>query len=55
MKKVILSPKDETPMFVFGVNHMKYQKEMNIVSIRHTTNCMFNIKGCQSKLILTDL
>ena len=42
-KKVILSApsKDEIPMFVFGVNHMKYQKEMNIVSNSScTTNCI---------------
>ena len=42
-KKVILSAasSDEIPMFVFGVNHMKYHKEMNIVSNSScTTNCI---------------
>jgi len=41
-KKVILSapPKDETPMFVFGVNHKTLKKELNIISNAScTTNC----------------
>jgi len=42
-KKVILSapPKDETPLFVMGVNHNEYKKEMNVVSNAScTTNCL---------------
>jgi glyceraldehyde 3-phosphate dehydrogenase len=42
-KKVVLSApsKDDTPMFVIGVNHKTYQKEMNMVSCAScTTNCL---------------
>jgi glyceraldehyde 3-phosphate dehydrogenase len=42
-KKVILSApsKDETPMFVYGVNHKGYKKEMDIFSNAScTTNCL---------------
>jgi len=42
-KKVVLSApsKDATPMFVMGVNHTEYKKEMTIVSNAScTTNCL---------------
>ena len=42
-KKVILSapPKDDTPIFVMGVNHMEYKAEMDMVSNAScTTNCL---------------
>jgi len=42
-KKVILSapPKDETPLFVMGVNHKDYKSSLNVVSNAScTTNCL---------------
>ncbi len=42
-KKVILSApsKDETPMFVYGVNNKTYTKDMDIISCAScTTNCL---------------
>jgi glyceraldehyde 3-phosphate dehydrogenase len=42
-KKVILSApaKDDTPTFVYGVNHLNYKAEQNIVSNAScTTNCL---------------
>ncbi len=42
-KKVILSapPKDNSPIFVVGVNHEKYSKDMSVVSNAScTTNCL---------------
>ena len=43
VKNIVLSApaKDETPMFVMGVNHNDYKKEMKIVSNAScTTNCL---------------
>ena len=42
-KKVIISapPKDDTPLFVYGVNHNDYKSDLNVVSNAScTTNCL---------------
>lgn len=42
-KKVVLSapPKDDSPIFVMGVNHNDYKKELTVVSNAScTTNCL---------------
>jgi len=42
-KKVLLSapPKDDTPLFVMGVNHKDYKSNLNVVSNAScTTNCL---------------
>jgi glyceraldehyde 3-phosphate dehydrogenase len=42
-KRVVMSApsKDDTPMFVYGVNHKTYKKEMDMVSCAScTTNCL---------------
>jgi glyceraldehyde 3-phosphate dehydrogenase len=42
-KKVVMSapPKDDTPLFVMGVNHENYKKELTVVSNAScTTNCL---------------
>jgi glyceraldehyde 3-phosphate dehydrogenase len=42
-KKIVMSapPKDDTPMYVMGVNHTEYKKELQFISMAScTTNCL---------------
>ena len=42
-KKVVISapPKDDTPLFVYGVNHHEYKSSLDVVSNAScTTNCL---------------
>jgi len=57
-KKVVLSApsKDETPMFVYGVNNKSYKKEMDIISCAScTTNCLAPItKVLHDKFVMVE-
>jgi len=57
-KKVIISapPKDDTPLFVFGVNHKNYKSELNVVSNAScTTNCLAPIaKVIHDNFVITE-
>ncbi len=57
-RKVIISAptKDETPMFVMGVNHNEYHKNMHIISNAScTTNCLAPIvKVIHDKFVITE-
>ena len=56
-KKVFISapPKDDTPMYVMGVNHDKYEKGgADVMSNAScTTNCLAPITKVRFRLILT--
>ena len=42
-KKIVMSapPKDDTPMYVMGVNHTEYKKDLQFISMAScTTNCL---------------
>ena len=57
-KKVIISapPKDDTPLFVFGVNHNSYKSELNVVSNAScTTNCLAPVaKVIHDNFVITE-
>lgn len=47
-KKVIMSapPKDDTPIFVMGVNHQDYAKQTVVSNASCTTNCLAPLVKC---------
>ena len=57
-KKVIISapPKDDTPLFVYGVNHNNYKADMNVVSNAScTTNCLAPVaKVIHDNFVITE-
>lgn len=57
-KKVVISapPKDDTPLFVFGVNHLNYKSELNVVSNAScTTNCLAPVaKVIHDNFVITE-
>ena len=57
-KKVIISapPKDDTPLFVYGVNHNNYKADLNVVSNAScTTNCLAPIaKVIHDNFVITE-
>lgn len=57
-KKVIISapPKDDTPLFVYGVNHNNYKADLNVVSNAScTTNCLAPVaKVIHDNFVITE-
>lgn len=57
-KKVIISapPKDDTPLFVYGVNHKNYKAELDVVSNAScTTNCLAPVaKVIHDNFVITE-
>lgn len=49
-------PKDDTPLFVFGVNHLNYKAELNVVSNAScTTNCLAPVaKVIHDNFVITE-